>query len=202
MRHTIVEKLKRHLSHAPQTEGDVVYTMVEIRKLLEHSCAKEKYATLTFFCDWAVHVELSRSSGGRKILQTLDEVLGRYDSKHPENLDPDGKVFALVSLDLFNRQLNQFCKDAGLPMDWTDDWRLWQKFALLYSEVIREVPVTITREDYPFKYLTRLELSNLEPAKAVVDANPGKKYVGFNWKFTLNDGTTFKLPYTSNLIEG
>lgn len=101
MRHSIVEKLRRHLSQVPQAES-AVYTLVEIRKLLEHS---------------------------------------------------------------------------------------------------QEVPVTITPEDYAFKYLKRLELLSLEPAKAIVDTNPGKKYFGLNWKFTLNDGTTFNLPYTSNLMD-
>lgn len=189
------------MQEPPKTEPDVVYTLVEIRKLLEHEQAKAQYEALTFFCDWVVHISLTRSKGGRKVLKILDDRLGRYNPKEPWNIDPDGQVHAIMSLDRFNRELNAFCQRVQLPTKWTDDLRTWRKLILLYGEIVRDVPVVITRKDYRFKYLKRLEIIGLEPSNAIAEANPHMKWFGLHWKFTLSDGTSFDMPCTLNLVE-
>lgn len=42
MRPAIIDKLNRHMASAPKTEADVVYALVEIRKLLEQRGEKER----------------------------------------------------------------------------------------------------------------------------------------------------------------
>lgn len=201
MRNAIVDKLNRHMQNPPKTEPDVVYALVQVRKLLEHEQARSEYKTLTFFCDWVVHTELNRTEGGKKILKILDDRLGHYNPKEPWNIDPDGKVHEVVGLDMFNRELNEFCQRLHLSTDWTNDMVSWRKFMLLYGEVVRDVPVVITRKDYPFKYLKKLEIFSTEPSKATVEANPHLKLFGLNWKFTLGDGTSFNMAFTGNHVD-
>lgn len=37
MRDAIIEKLPKHMAEEPKTEADVVYALVQIRKVLEHT---------------------------------------------------------------------------------------------------------------------------------------------------------------------
>ncbi len=54
MREAIIEKLSKHLSAPPSGEADVVYALVQIRKLMERDKVSSNYPRLKFFCDWVV----------------------------------------------------------------------------------------------------------------------------------------------------
>jgi hypothetical protein len=64
MKDAIVEKLNYELGQAFQSERQIVYILVEVRKLLEkegtlfHEC----YRSLKLSCDWVVHPKLSWKS--------------------------------------------------------------------------------------------------------------------------------------------
>ena len=105
----IEEKLTRQLNSVePFTEARVVYILVETRKLMERrkelkkaDCRKqterENYeskkaarlnAELSFYCDWALHVEMNKD-GAQRILKMFDEAhpLLCRDKSVPPSLD-------------------------------------------------------------------------------------------------------------------
>src|SRR5713226_9186003 len=61
MKDDIRIKLAREFEERIQTERQVVYILVETRKLMELECIKTSYDVLTFCCDWAVHPKLNRA---------------------------------------------------------------------------------------------------------------------------------------------
>ncbi len=64
MKNGVIEKLNAHISGGLHSEADVVYVMVEIRKLLEHLRIKGRdYSVLAFYCDWVLHTSLDRYAG-------------------------------------------------------------------------------------------------------------------------------------------
>jgi hypothetical protein len=196
MRPAIIKKLNRHMSSAPKTEADVVYGLVEIRKLLEQSGHKERFPRLVFFCDWVVHPWL-KGRETQNVLMELDQRLGRYDASRPWEIDEDGKVHELLSLGRFAEELNACCRENGIDEIWTQDIWVWREVSRLYSEIVRDCPLSMTRKDYGFDYLATLEIDGCEPSQAIVEANPQNEHIGWNWKFTLNDGRTFNMPFTA-----
>ena len=200
MRSAICEKLGPHMNEPPRAEKDVVYALVEIRKVLEHDAEAERLWTLRFFCDWAVHTTLDRG-GAQKILTFLDERLGHFNPASPENVDPDGLVHKILSFDLFREHLLEFLTTNDLRAMWAEDDFVWKKFLVLYGEIVRDTPLFMTRRNYEFRYLRQLVITACEPSQAIVQANPGQRFHGFKWEFTLDDGRSFTMPYTSNLPE-
>lgn len=186
------------LNQPPEIKKCVTYALVQIRKILEYDKEWAGHSGLKFFCDWALHIELDRK-GARHILSVLDERLGHYRPSVPESIDPDGKAIEIFSFGLFRRCLLDFLMRYDLPTVWAEDQFVWNKMLMFYSEQVCHTPLTMTRKDYKFRYLRKLVITSLEPSKAIVEANPKEKHFGFTWEFVLNDGYTFRMPYTSNL---
>ncbi len=195
-----MEKLAGHMNKPPATEADVFYALGEIRKVLEHDCERKTSWVLTFFCDWALHTKLE-GAGARQILRKLDERLSRFNPAEPGSIDPDGEVSQILSFDLLRGSLFEFCKRNDLPTAWAEDEFWWRKFVVLYGELVREAPLVVTRQEGNLTYLQKLVIAACEPSQTIVEANPGTKHYGFKWEFTLDDGRTFTLPYTSNYPE-
>jgi len=199
-RDTIDEELHSLMNKAPSAKQDVVYALTRIRKILEHDNAKRTYWTLTFFCDWVLHTKLSLD-GARKILTALDERLGRFVPGQPETIDPDGVVGDILSFALLGKHLREFLERNDLPTVWVADHLVWNKVVMLYGELVKDTPLVMSREGYQLKYLERLVITACEPSEDIVKANPGQKFSGFRWEFTLNDGQKFKRCHTFNLPE-
>src|ERR1022692_1084374 len=58
---SIIPKLEVALRRPIKTEMQVVYILVELRKLLEHKNKKDAYPALNFYGNWVVHTKLSKS---------------------------------------------------------------------------------------------------------------------------------------------
>ena len=190
----IIEKLTQHMQAFPEREADVVYALAQVRKILEYGEVGD-FHTLQFFCDWALHTRLDRSVAQR-MLKTLDGQFRHYDSKKPWAIDPGGKALEIFSFRLFWQQLAKFCEKHELPTVWVD-YLNWKQVVKLYGEIVRDCPLVMTRKDYQFVYLKKFVLTACEPSQILVEANPGREHFGFNWEFTLSDGRTFNMPYTT-----
>lgn len=199
-RSAIHEELSSLMNVPPSDRRDLSHALSRIRKVLEHDGAKGTSWTLVFFCDWILHTKLDRDAA-RKVLTTLDERLGRVVPGQPESIDPDGMVMNILSFELFRLTLWKFLGANDLPTVWVADDFVWRKTAILYGELVKDTPLIMSRKDYQFKYLRKAVITSCEPSEAIVAANPGQKYSGFSWEFTLNDGRTFKMSHTFNLPE-
>ena len=191
----MIEKLSRHLATAPKSESDVVYMLVQVRKLLEQA-GESDLPRLKFFCDWVLHPGLAGKEAGRVLLE-LDDRLSKHDSSQPWEIDPDGRVAEMLSFRRFRYELAEYLTQLGVAADWMQDYSAWPKVQRLYSEIVRDCPLSITRKDHPFTYLAKIEITACEPSPAVVTANPHMDAFGWNWRFTLDDGKTFEMCHTS-----
>ena len=198
MRSALIEKLGRLLDEPPSNERDVTYALVEIRKILERDGTKKTHWTLGFYCDWALHTQLT-GRDAKRILNMLDERLGRFDPKYPESIDPDGAVHEVLSFSLLRKHLQDFCGRDELPTVWTDDMFAWLKFAQIYGEIVRDTPLLNLAKTHNFRYLRELVIVACEPSEEIVMADPKERHFGFKWKFTSNRGESSLMPFTSNL---
>ncbi len=187
MRDAIIEKLTQFLAQSPRREADVVYALVEVRKLLEREGKKKVFKTLTLFCDWVVHVKLDRR-GADDILTMLDARLCTLDLSKPQDITPDNVVRQFVSLYLLHEELKRFCAEMKLPNRWTTDWQSWIRCLRFYGNIVLDCPLAVCRQDHKGKYTQKLVLKTTDVQPEAHD----KESLVFEWEFTFNDGTTFK----------
>lgn len=74
MRSEIIDKLNAHLVQGLRTEADVVYLLVQIRKLLEQQNEWAPFPTIQFYSNWVVHAQLDRVSGDSALVRVLREL--------------------------------------------------------------------------------------------------------------------------------
>jgi len=76
-RHAIVDKLDGEFNKGISSQAQVVYVLVEIRKLIEMTHRTDQYLTLVFYCEWALHSRLDRT-GALRLLQKFDNYCDSY----------------------------------------------------------------------------------------------------------------------------
>jgi hypothetical protein len=191
-REAIKDKLKAILQDFPRSEADVVYVMVEIRKLLEQQgkAKEEEFSTLKFFCDWVAHVELS-FAGAKRVLARLDPEIGPSGSFDPSSVRPDSELYRLMSLEPLNEEVKRFCQENDLPARWAWNPTMWRECMRLYGHVIADCPLVIIRETASARHIQRLTLINVRDSQP----HPDKSVFHWGWEFELSDGTTFVLSH-------
>lgn len=141
-RRDIVKKLRKFLLNHPtfKEECELVYLMVEIRKILDYG--SNSYKTLRFYCNWVLHKELSQEKT-TKLLSDIFETnihLKKGGRENARKIKSIGKGF--FKLDKFKKELKEFFKDNHLPMDLLN--KNWWIFGKLLLEIIKDSPVVFT----------------------------------------------------------
>jgi len=187
MRDAIIKKLTDRLAKPPDSEAGVAYTLVEVRKLLERERKNADYKTLTFFCDWVVHVELYRGATP-DVLSVLDTHLRNLDLSTPHDVGSDIEIYRFTSFEWLQAELERFCNEMQLPDNWTRHPTFWCECVKFYGEIVRDCALTVNRPDHTGKYIHKVVLTTV----SLLPEQPDKERFRFDWEFTLNDGSAFK----------
>lgn len=143
MKNEIEDKL-RHLLAGNQIidEPRATYLLVECRKLLERDKSmKKKLPALEFYCNWALHVQLSRA-GAQAFLAMINPILtvnANLDQAQHDTLH------ALLTLDAFRLELRTLLESFGADLSLCDDQGKWISFVHLYSLVIENSELTLEK---------------------------------------------------------
>src|SRR6266481_1334841 len=145
----IIKKLTALLTKGIETEAQVVYLLVGVRKLLEQQDAKKRYAYLTFHCDWALHSKL-RGTMAQRVLKSFDAASVGLRAKlklHdlPDKLRKD--IDQISKMTLFEREMDRFLEANGVPTIGTIREEGWARFIHLYSRVIEDCPLVMTTKN-------------------------------------------------------
>ncbi|MCE5310877.1 MAG: hypothetical protein LLG20_24815 [Acidobacteriales bacterium] len=161
MRNEIVEKLRAELTRGIETEAQVVYLLVEIRKLIEHSEYVNRYLSVLFFCEWALHVKMSRQSAFL-LLKEIDDALERSTSAE----QMAELVGTRLSMDTFRDDLIHVLMDHNLPTEPIRTMQGWLAFLPLYLNVISDCPVL--KKSVDLKRINQLTVGiDREPPKEI-----------------------------------
>jgi hypothetical protein len=131
----ILSKLDDELHQEITTERQVVYILVETRKLIEKNRLANKFEALGLHCNWAVHTELSKGQA-RTLLAGLNkhysEILSKGQAKEAIQ-----KIGERLGLEPFRVEFRQFLELLGLYKEFCDG-DSWLAFLYHYSQVIRD----------------------------------------------------------------
>ena len=131
----ITAKLRRALSKLPKNEKEVVWILVEIRKLLDHTGDKTKYFWLRFFCDWACHIKMERKAA-KELMERLDSELDVIIGRTPRV-----GMQRPPTLHTFRREFEAFLKEKGLYAGIDYNRLDWIVFLRYYARVVADCPV-------------------------------------------------------------
>src|SRR2546422_5380407 len=109
MKDELLKKIERTLNEGISTEKDVVYFLVEVRKLMD----REKYedSVIRSFTNWIVDVELGQErEGTTDLLQEFDEVVRLRKEDNRRSLCPPH-----CSFENFRRNLGGLLSTYSLP---------------------------------------------------------------------------------------
>jgi hypothetical protein len=129
---TIVTELERGIT----TEAQVVYFLVQLRKLMEQHEGPRDYtaAPTKFFCDWALHPAIT-SQSGLALLKPVDQAFGKSTQEAVSLL---GHTF---SMEDFREHLIHQLLRHDLPVDAFRKMQPWLEFLRLYLHVIADTPI-------------------------------------------------------------
>lgn len=137
MKIQILEKLNNFLkNHSMKEEFEIVYLMVELRKLLDREREQnkpEKYSLVRFHADWVVHTRKDH------ITEVMKEIMGKID----ESIDTypkDGNIDFLL-LPEFRKELASLMEEYGLPHNFCSNDDEWLDFMVALTSVIADQPI-------------------------------------------------------------
>ena len=159
MQTAIIEKLQKFLqSHSRfREECEVVYLMVEIKKILECENSNS-YKILRFYRNWAVH---------NKLNQSTDPLLRRFKnidftkSGHEIAREMNSKHADFFKLNDFKNELKGFLENYNLPLDLVNKY--WVSFIKTLLKVIEERPLVFSNSSKTIKCLRLVKDSRGNP---------------------------------------
>lgn len=139
-RHSVIEKLDKEILKQIKTEAQVVYLLVEVRKVItEHDISQDnKYPILSFFCDWVVHAKMDRQ-GATSMLNVIQDFYRGLDGYL--HIKKTTSFFPFVMLIVLRRELGSFLKRNSLPLELVDNRNYWERFLFLLINVLIDCPL-------------------------------------------------------------
>lgn len=179
----IANKLAQELGQDIVSERQVVYILVELRKLLESKDLDRdgRYRALIFCCDWAVHPKLNREPA-KAITLLFDRYETRY-RQEPVGVSQAGipELVEFCDHSRFRQQFTEACEQNDIDADSIrdDDW--WRSFLTHFSEVVRDCPIEAKAETTT--YVTRVMAYATDP-KSIGIFN---KEFAISWRWECRD---------------
>jgi len=138
MQTQIIDKLDKFLTeHNPiKEEYEVVYLMVELRKLLDREredTDEDKYLLVRFHSDWILHTRKDYVTPAMKEIMT--KIANSIDV-YPKN----GNIDFLL-LPEFKKELIELLDNNGLPKGFTQTKANWTSFMVALAGVLADQPI-------------------------------------------------------------
>jgi len=184
MKDDIINKLNQEFAERITSERQVVYILVEIRKLLEQQNTLQSFRALRLCSNWAVHPKLNHSDA--------QLILGYFDAYELEfrksgismadfRLEP---LHNFASYEGFRAELVQALAPQGVNVGMLQNDDYWQSFIQHYAAVIQDCPLEAKENN---TQLVSHVLCRAWPKEHADAIYPGKRVIQWNWK--LKSGT-------------
>jgi hypothetical protein len=153
MEDEIVRKLRKALSDDFQKDSDVLYVMVQVRKLLELDRMDKapEYETLNFYCDWVTHPVMDRSAAKRMLLLfegqnevDLEKFKSRTEREARLSYETSQHQLNFLSFNTLNEQLNNYLKQKDVGVI---DGNRWPSFEKILLGILIDTPLRSNQGD-------------------------------------------------------
>jgi len=185
MKNEIRDKLQAELSSSIGSESQVVYLLVEVRKLIEQMSGEEgkEWATLKLYCDWALHARIRRRAD---FLAIADEEFSRALNRE-NDWDPQRHLGKLLHMDTFRWQLVLFLEGMAIEHPFGIDDTAWSRFLHLYGQVVADCP-----HEWRASRAKCIRSIKLRPPEMRFESRTLAELT-LSWDFEFKDGRTVTL---------
>jgi hypothetical protein len=151
LQRAVLRTLHAELERGLTTEPQVAYFLVQLRKLMDQQEGPADYtvAPTKFFCDWALHLVITRKSG-LLLLQAVDQAFGKSIDEASQLL---GSTF---SMEAFREHLIHQLSAHRLPTGAIQKMQPWLEFLRLYIGIIANSPILDCNAK--LQYIDRLQV--------------------------------------------
>jgi hypothetical protein len=146
MKPDIIAKLTEELREPISSERQVVYFMVELRKLIELNGDGANYPALKFHCDWIAHPIL-QGQAAQEVVRLFDhyqrvmEESAQGEQQQAPDMSFMGKLGPTLTMTNFRNQLNTYLRSQGLDPSIPNNNENWANFLTYYAGVIEDCPL-------------------------------------------------------------
>jgi hypothetical protein len=138
-------------------EAHVRSFMILTRKLLDglSELDQNSFLILRLFCNWAAHIEITKSNTGLRILAEINDALVDVKNSKDPSLT-QAIISQALGYQALRKELQLFLDQIGVDNVLATDNDIWAVFICNLLETIRDVPLS-----FP-------ELSKLDPTKKAI----------------------------------
>jgi hypothetical protein len=122
-------------------DSQVVYILVELRKLLDHYNAKA--SLVRFYADWAVHTKKDRITAEfKQVARSIYlDAKATIEATDPELAEKHSPLIAFAHGDTLASELQAFLIKHGIPRNLTQDAESWDSFVSFLVRVLENQPI-------------------------------------------------------------
>jgi hypothetical protein len=138
----LIEKIGNTASKKETMEEEDLRTlMILARKFLDlMPDLNTQFLIIRLFANWAVHVEITKSNTGLRILSAINDALVTYKSADTNALCTG--ISKEIGFPALRKELKQFFDHFHIVDSITYEDRVWAVFVTLLIEIIRDVPLS------------------------------------------------------------
>lgn len=139
----IIKKLNDFLrTHDPLTEEcQVVYLMVEIRKVIDHEKSDATYPLLKFYGDWTVHTEKSYITPEIKRVMEAMYKTAETDIANPALRKAGSPIIQFAYMEGLGQEMKSFLENHGVDPYLTQEKSRWLEFVKLLVKILENQPI-------------------------------------------------------------
>lgn len=139
----IINKLRDFLQARPllTEECQIVYLMVEIRKVLDHEKSGSKYPLLKFYSDWTVHTEKDRISPEIKQMMEVMYKTAEADIANPALRKAGSPIMQFAYMEGLGQEMKSFLENHGVDSSLAQNEMRWIEFIKLLVKILENQPI-------------------------------------------------------------
>jgi hypothetical protein len=183
MKPDILTKLAAELREPIGSERQVVYIMVELRKLIELNGDGAQYKALKFHCDWVAHPRLAGPQA-QEIVRLFDRHQRLTDpapaGKSQPNMSFMGRLGPVLTMSNFRNELNTYLRLQGLDPSTPNENDNWAAFLTHYAGVIEDCPLRCVSQG--LQYVDEVTIKVLEMLPPSAAAAGFRLAIEWSWK--------------------
>lgn len=203
LRTALIASIRKH-ALPPFTEASLGKLLVDVRRLLEGLNEKEKYPSLTLFCDWVVHSKLS----GPKVQKLLAAIDDLYDTRLMHGLpiedDMPSLLVDFLTFQAFKNELHVLLgKACGVKTPHVLDKNRWEDFEQLYCNIVGDCQLVYESKNKkkplkPLKHIDSIVVAIVKPqfSPAQLKYDPMTVSRGLEWTLMKNGEEVIRLTIT------
>jgi hypothetical protein len=139
----LITKIRKTVSKKEALEEtDVRSLMILVRKILDQMPPpdQQSFLIIRLFADWAVHVEITQSNTGLRILSAINDALVTFKSANTDILRKG--ISQEIGFSALRREMKLFFGNIGIDDTVVSDNHIWAVFVTHLIEIIRDVPLS------------------------------------------------------------